>query len=388
MKQGMPFETLVHRVEQEATLRRDLYCPTDQMSLVSDASGSCLSTPLGPLRMRPLAHQHLAMMCDIDRRYYERLRTQAPDLFDQNVNHWLKNSPPRQRIVRAVEGEAGTDVRAILSSRFALLDNDALLRMVEPVIAEQGLSIESCDVGEDTLTLKMVSKRLTGDVKVGDTVQAGLIIRNSEIGLNSVQASVFLKRLVCANGMVVNTRAGRGAVRRHVGRDWSAPGHRSKGLLQGTSSGSSTGSSPGPSFAGPYFGPVPDNVERDKWERGIWDQLQESLRNSLNAGAFSDLLERLKLTTQMQTRLGLDEVVERVGSTFHLRTHEQNTVLHHLSRDEDVSRDGLNLWGLLNAVTRTAEDVEQYDRATALEELGGELALLSPRAWERLVSPN
>lgn len=384
MKKGMPFEKLVESVEQEALYRRDLYCPTTEMHLMSDASGSRLVTPLGPLMMRERAHQNLSMLCDIDRRYYQRLRSQAPDLLDRNINHWLSNSPPRQRIVRALEGETGTDARAILSARFALLDNDALLRTIEPVIAEQGISIESCDVGEEKLTIKMVSPRLRGEVKVGDAVQAGLIIRNSEIGLNSIEIHWFLKRLVCSNGMVLNGPSGRAAFRRHVGRDWSAPGHRSKDPLQGLMPGSVTGTSSGTS----YFGPIPDNMAREEWERAIWQQLQETLRNSLNAGAFSDLLERLKMTTRMQTRLGLEEVVERVGSTYHLRKSEESMVLDHLSRDEDVSRNGVSLWSVANAITRTAEDIEMYSRATQLEELGGLLTNLTSSQWERFVSPN
>lgn len=368
MKQGQSFEELVARVEEDANRRCDLYCPTDEMHLMSDASGSRLATPSGQLKMRDRAHLHLAELCGIERRYYQRLRLEAPHLLDRNVNHWLTNNPPKQRIVRALNCDEGGEARAIVSSRYALLDNDALLRAIEPVIAEQDLTIESCDAGEDKLTLKMVSPRLKGDVQVGDTVQAGLMIRNSEVRCNAVEINWFVKRLVCSNGMVVTGPQGRGAFRRHVGRDWNKASQSPTGLS---------------------FGPIPDSTLRKQWEQAIWDELQNSLRNSLSSGAFTDLLDRLSLTTKLHTTLPLDEVAERVGNRFDLRPGEITQVIHHLSQDEDVARWGVSLWSVVNATTRTAEDMESYSRATELETLGGLLAnQLSPKEWERLVSPN
>ena len=42
------------------------------------------------------------------------------------------------------------------------------------------------------------------EVKQGDTVQAGIIISNSEVGLGSLSLRTFLYRLVCLNGMILN----------------------------------------------------------------------------------------------------------------------------------------------------------------------------------------
>ena len=106
--------------------------------------------------------------------------------------------------------------------------NDALLRTIEPIIEELGLSVESCDVSDEKLLIKMVSPRLTGAVKVNDHVQAGLIVRNSEVRCSAVEVDWFVKRLVCLNGMVCNGPNGRGAFRRHVGRDWNMPRRKSR----------------------------------------------------------------------------------------------------------------------------------------------------------------
>jgi hypothetical protein len=64
--------------------------------------------------------------------------------------------------------------------------------------------------------LKVVNPRLEADVIPGDTVQAGVVISNSEVGLGSVSVMPLLYRLVCSNGMVVNDLGKR---KYHIGRE-------------------------------------------------------------------------------------------------------------------------------------------------------------------------
>lgn len=82
---------------------------------------------------------------------------------------------------------------------------------------DMGLSEEELpDLIDDwRMYLKIVNKRLEMDVVPGDTVQGGVIISNSEVGLGAVSVQPLLYRLVCTNGMVVNDLGER---RTHVGR--------------------------------------------------------------------------------------------------------------------------------------------------------------------------
>ena len=41
----------------------------------------------------------------------------------------------------------------------------------------------------------------------------------------------------------------------------------------------------------------------------------------------------------------------------------------------------LSLWGLANAVTRSAEDCESYDRAIEMERIGGQVIELEPSVF-------
>ena len=54
-------------------------------------------------------------------------------------------------------------------------------------------------------------------------------------------------------------------------------------------------------------------------------------------------------------------------------------MLDHLIRDGEFS-----LYGLANAVTRAAQDVDSYDRSTAMESIGYTMLGMSRTAWNRL----
>ena len=63
-----------------------------------------------------------------------------------------------------------------------------------------------------------------------------------------------------------------------------------------------------------------------------------------------------------------EDTVRRVSKHYSMSDTEQNSVLMHFLADRDMS-----LYGLVNAVTRTAQDAYSYDRATEMEKLGSVL---------------
>ena len=73
------------------------------------------------------------------------------------------------------------------------------------------------------------------------------------------------------------------------------------------------------------------------------------------------------------------DVVDKTQRTFKLNEEEKNGVMQHLLRGNDLSQ-----WGLANAVTRTAEDIDSYDRATELEAVGWDVVELSRSQWKLL----
>ena len=325
MKIGMHFDAVVAQVAEEAQSRHDFFAPTNELELVSREGESeiQLATPQGAFGLRDTAHIHLAEVTGIERRYYTRLRREAPSLLADNVNHWLRRSPAKPRLVRAL----GSDIRALASPRYATLDNDALLSALEPIIEELGMTVESCQLDEEGLTLKLVTPKLQGDVKLHDVVQSGLFVRNSEVSRASLSVQPLIFRLVCTNGLVLGGAGGQGASRRHIGRDWRADKD--------------------------YSGQVLPNQERDVWEREIWNRLQEQIRDVLNVGSFQHILARLSATTRLQSVLEPEVILarmENLGDGYKIGPEIQAQIVRHLQVD---SYNG-TLWDLVNGATRTA----------------------------------
>ena len=128
-----------------------------------------------------------------------------------NVNGWFQQSPDTRRMVRTLDGTA----RAILSDRYRRIDNYEVAQTVLPIISEmQGARIESCELTDTRMYIKVVNERIQTEVVPGDIVQAGILISNSEVGMGSVSVKPLIYRLVCTNGMVADVGVGK----RHVGR--------------------------------------------------------------------------------------------------------------------------------------------------------------------------
>ncbi|MBQ1915450.1 MAG: DUF932 domain-containing protein, partial [Selenomonadaceae bacterium] len=158
-----------------------------------------------------LAHQQISARLGIPYRYYQKMQTEQPRLLDENVNTWFQQTPER-RMMRVMGG----NVRAFLSDRYRRLDHLELCAAVLPIIhGMKGASIESCEVTETHMYLKVINKRLKAEVTVGDVVQAGFVISNSEVGMGSLKVEPLVYRLVCKNGMICKDFAQK---KYHVGR--------------------------------------------------------------------------------------------------------------------------------------------------------------------------
>ena len=73
------------------------------------------------------------------------------------------------------------------------------------------------------------------------------------------------------------------------------------------------------------------------------------------------------------------KTVEVLANRYTLNDTERAGVLRHLIIEGDLSG-----YGLVNAVTHYSQDVEDYDRATEFEALGGKLIELAPTEWKGL----
>jgi hypothetical protein len=260
----------------------------------------------------------------------------------ENVNHWLKDEPEK-RMVRTLDGR----MRAFLSSRYRPLDNFDLAENVLPILlATGGLKIESAALTEKKLYIKVVTDKITFEIKKGDIVQAGIVISNSEVGAGSVKVEPLIYRLVCANGMIANDYS---LQKYHVGRNVEVD------------------------LAEEFF----RDETRKQDDKAFWMKVKDVVRGAFNKDVFAKIADRMKLAAESQEIERPEKAVEVVQKKFQLTDDEGGGILKHLIKGGDLTQ-----YGMLNAFTRFSQDVKDYDRATDFERMGGQVLELPKTDWE------
>ena len=273
------------------------------------------------------------------------MRAENPELLAQNVNSWFTMTP-QKRMVRTLDGNA----RAFLSERYRRIDNAEIAEAVLPILAEMpDVRIESCEITESKMYLKAVNPRLTAEVVPGDIVQSGILITNSEVGMGSMSIQPLVYRLVCTNGMVVNDARTR---KYHVGR--------------------------GNEAAEDYTLYSSETLAAD--DRALLLKVRDTVRAVVDQTRFERVIEMMREAKEAKiTSTDIPQMVELAAADYGLNKAEGSGVLDHLIRGGDLS-----LYGLSNAITRAAQDVESYDRSTEMESIGYTVLGMSRSDWQRL----
>jgi len=342
MKLGKSLVELATELERRAGAKSDFIVDTKSGLLMQPDMALAVSG-VGSLSTDGLAHRQISEWAGIPAKYYDRMKAEAPALLVNNVNHWFAEQPAR-RMVRTLDNRA----RAFLSDRYRRIDNEEIAEAVLPVLLGAGsdIRIESCEVTDSRLYLKAVFPKIEGEVKVGDPVQSGIVISNSEVGLGSLSVQPLVFRLVCSNGMIANDS---GMSRYHVGRK-VGDGRDVEALLR-------------------------DETKMAD-DRALMMALQDVVRASLDNVQFTRLLDKMRVAAGGDTVQRPVEAVETLAKSFVFAQSERQSILENLIRDGDYSR-----WGMLNAVTKTANLVSDYDRATELEAVGGRILDLAANDW-------
>lgn len=127
------------------------------------------------------------------------VRTLPAKLQIANMNWGLTRE--RQSVLLRL---AGGEVRAVVSDRYAALDDALVLDVVGEVLDRAGYLAEcrvrASAVGAHTL-LRITLPAESIAVRQGDLIEWGLDIGNSEVGVRSVQVTPITYRLICTNGM-------------------------------------------------------------------------------------------------------------------------------------------------------------------------------------------
>lgn len=337
MKQGMKsIENLYGELIRQHEARMDLIANTRSLSVSTENGISTLSIftdkDIYNFKVTDIAHRQIADRLGIPFKYYERMMNEYPKLLDENVNSWLKFKAEK-RMLRTLDGK----LRAFLSNRYRRLDNLELVDHILPVIAQmKNCSIASCDITETHLYLKVINKSMKAEITEGDIVQAGFVVSNSEIGLGALKVEPLVYRLVCKNGMISKDYAHK---KYHTGRN-----------VEDTDNA--------------YELYSDETLKAD--DKAYFMKVQDIISAAVDETKFMLTVDKMRQAKSIKTGDNPVETVEVLGDKYLLNKNERASVLRHFIMDGNFSQ-----FGLVNAVTRTSQDVEDYNRATELERIGG-----------------
>jgi hypothetical protein len=190
MKTGITLQEMAAELQRRDAAKRDFVAPTLQLA-VDSFKGTEIALDLGSKSQKfdttDNFRKQLQTHYQIPAEYADRIRTNQPHLYAHTVNHFLKNAPAR-RMIRTLDGKA----RAFLSDSYRPLDNLDLANAVLPALLErQDMRVESTQFTEDRFYIKAVFPKLEAKV-VGDVVQMGVVISNSETGKGSLSIAPLI----------------------------------------------------------------------------------------------------------------------------------------------------------------------------------------------------
>jgi hypothetical protein len=350
MQKGLSLTDLARKIEGNRALKRDYVADTRAMRMEVDGDKKPLlvipnsaSAVPNTFPILPLAHDQIGARTNIPSKYYDRMLHAAPDLLATNVNRWFQDNPEK-RMVRTLGG----DTRAFLSNRFQRIENEQIAEAALPVLADlPQVQIVSSEVTDRRLYIHFVVPTIQGEVKVGDVVQAGGIISNSEVGLGSVSVAGLIWRLWCLNG----AKTADAFRRNHVGRSVEDEGEMEWA----------------------------DDTRRAD-DTTVLLKVRDMVRAVVDETRFRATLGKMQGLTEARVTGDPVAAVEVLAQQVNATEAEKGSILRSLIEGGDLSA-----WGLVNAVTSQAHNAATYDRAVEMEAAGGALIDLPATEWKRVL---
>lgn len=349
MKAGRTLAELKAEVARAAELKSDYLVPTAKLRFSTMAGRTELVIPdHGAFRMSDVCHHQVGSRFEIPAKHYDRLRADFPGLFDLTLTAFSAKAN-ESRLIRTIGGDGAT-ARAFLSNRYRIIDHEDVLDHMLPVLeATNGTEVVSCEVTDRRLYVKVTNRRVQTEVRRGDVVQAGLVLRNSEIGMGAVTVEPFIYRLVCLNGA---TMADFGLQKYHTGRAVESDVQAREIFRDETLAADDRA----------FLLKVEDTV------RAAWDEV-----------AFDKMVGSMRDATEERIEGDPAAAIDALATRFALNEDEQSGILRYLIEGGEATR-----YGLGNAVTRFSQDVDDYDRATELEGVGGNVFATPLRAIAKI----
>lgn len=367
MKTGKPLNELAAEITRQAEAKKDFVVDTRALEMtVAAEAPAAIASDVGlkfgdqALSVGGIAHDQIADHTGVPTKYYRRMLADAPELLANNVNHWMQKHPAKQ-MIRTLDGKA----RAFLSEKYRPMDNFDLATAVLPVLAQLDVEVMSAEITEKRMYIKVVDKSVVREIPEGHHMGDGthtiirmakmspvITISNSEIGFGSLSIQAGTFNSFCTN---LATFGERSMKKYHVGQKFGEF-----------------------TEAGAVYAMLSDQT-RKLSDAALWSQVTDVVKGAFDVARFDALMEKIKGTQENTISGDVPKVVELVAQRFSFNEGERKSVLHHLIHGGDLSQ-----YGLHNAVTRTAEDLPDYDRATEFERIGGQIIELAANDFREM----
>jgi len=339
---------LAMELERQKTTRMDVVVDSREIHAVTHDNEVQLEfpVPLGSgdmvtaFRMTPWTHGQISAKTGIPKKYYDRLMDGHQGLLADNINEWMPEK--EQRLVRIMDG----NVRAFLSDRYRILDNHDLLFQALETFKDVGAEIHRADLSETNMYVKAIVPHTIDEIKAGDTVIPGIVMRNSEVGDGAFRVDPFMLRLVCTNGMI-----GESAIKKiHLGAQ------KETGVIDWS------------------------QETRSAIDQATWLQVRDTIKSTFDPATFAKWVDQVRRGAEVPIEdptLTIDNIVTK----FNMNQELKKDLMNHFMTGADPTQ-----WGLANAVTATAKYVESVDVQVELEEIGGKLASMDERELARMIA--
>jgi len=197
--------------------------------------------------------------------------------------------------------------------------------------------------------IKVVTPRIQYEMAPGDVVQAGIVITNSEVGHGTLAVQPLVFRLICKNGLIASDRALR---KTHIGRTLQSEEEAVTVFRD-------------------------DTLAAD--DKAFFLKVRDVVEAAVSEATFRQVAQKMQKTLDIKLTGDPVKSVEVLANRYTLNEVERAGVLRHL-----ITSGELSGYGLVNAVTHYSQEVDDYDRATEFEALGGKLIELPAGEWKVL----
>jgi len=360
MKTGIhSLEELLQEVKRRAQAKEDLVAPSTALEAVVEPDGVKLAVKGRDAKpLNQVAHRQLQGHLKIPADYYDRMLAAEPDLLVRNINTWLHKNK-ENRLVRRLFGTT----RAFLSDKFRPLENEDLAAAVVRPLMDVDADVMSAQITDTRLYIKAVDRKVTRELaktgnKFGDgghkivrMASPAITISNSEVGMGAVSILGGVYDGFCSNLATFKERSTR---KYHVGARHELSDEETYALLS--------------------------DQTRAKTDEALWMQVRDIVKAAFDRARFDALCDKIDATTEDK----VEDVVQTVS--FASKRFGFTEVEGKLVLDEMIKAGDLNRFGLYNAVTAASAKLEDYDRATEFERIGGQVIELPKNEWRELVT--